>query len=178
MSSQVLKVGSSDALSPQTQSQGPACGVCCLSGLSLSQPSGPRSAGLGPFPLCRARPETLPPSWAGVLFVKPPRALVKPAPTGGPHGVCRHLCRAPGGLAWRRQGSAPRLSGDKRVPWSSQFTVTTGLCLGPVDAGSGGGSAPTPGMALAPHKARPVLTAPGTGARRLLPPNPVLRLHH
>lgn len=77
-----------------------------------------------------------------------------------------------------RQGSAPRLSGDKRVPRRSQFTVTTGLCLGPVDTGSGGGGAPTPGMALAPHKARPVLTAPGTGARRLLPPNPVLRLHH
>ncbi|KAB0360346.1 hypothetical protein FD754_004502 [Muntiacus muntjak] len=27
-----------------------------------------------------------------------PKGTVEPASTGGPHGVCRHLCRAPGGL--------------------------------------------------------------------------------
>ena len=81
-------------------------------------------------------------------------------------------------LRGAQQGSAPCLGSDKHIPPSSQSTVTMGLCRGLWMEGLEEGGAPTPGMALAPHKARPVFTAPGTGACRLLLPNPDLLLHH
>lgn len=44
-------------------------------------------------------------------------------------------------LRGARQDSAPCLGGNKRVPRNSHSTVRMGLCLGPVDAGSGAGAA-------------------------------------
>lgn len=142
MSSQVLNVGSSDALSPQIQSHPGSSLRGLLSVWTLTESAiWCQKCRPGAFPTLGPAQRPFLPRGQGSCSSSPKGhwssrfSLEAPTASAGTSVVLLVVLRG----AW--QGSAPCLGGNKCVPRNSHSTITMGFCLGPVDAGSGAGAA-------------------------------------